>query len=209
MVSGRDKMRTSPKTMLSAVPVAIALALGAAPVRAAEIVSLASACDALLTTPDAVACSGYFAGNLLGGSADQIEGQQAAIAALPGDFTFDGNWPALSNEYKIESLSSGNQLSFGSKMFGNTIIGAHFGNVAGPAGNVSVFWLLDFGNSGADYLTLDNTKGFSNAVLYTTGVPGAVPEPSAWALMIFGFGAVGFAIRRRRAEAKQVRVTYA
>jgi hypothetical protein len=26
----------------------------------------------------------------------------------------------------------------------------------------------------------------------------AVPEPAAWMLMLFGFGAAGFALRRRR-----------
>lgn len=30
------------------------------------------------------------------------------------------------------------------------------------------------------------------------GTSGAVPEPATWALMIFGFGTVGFALRRRR-----------
>lgn len=30
------------------------------------------------------------------------------------------------------------------------------------------------------------------------GIPGAVPEPSTWALMILGFGTVGMALRRRR-----------
>ena len=42
---------------------------------------------------------------------------------------------------------------------------------------------------------------------YTTGgadyrfsavTPGAVPEPGTWAMMLLGFGAAGFAIRRRR-----------
>jgi len=37
------------------------------------------------------------------------------------------------------------------------------------------------------------------------GVPGAVPEPSTWALMILGFGLVGGAMRRPRRE---VRVRY-
>lgn len=30
------------------------------------------------------------------------------------------------------------------------------------------------------------------------GVSGAIPEPATWAMMIFGFGAVGYVIRRRR-----------
>lgn len=32
-----------------------------------------------------------------------------------------------------------------------------------------------------------------------------VPEPAAWAMMLFGFGAVGFAMRRRRNEKVRVR----
>jgi hypothetical protein len=44
----------------------------------------------------------------------------------------------------------------------------------------------------------------------TTSVPG-VPEPATWAMMLFGFGGVGFAMRRRKAsdKAARVRVAYA
>ena len=41
---------------------------------------------------------------------------------------------------------------------------------------------------------------------------GAVPEPATWALMILGFGAIGFAMRRQRSRkpgAASYRVTYA
>ena len=31
----------------------------------------------------------------------------------------------------------------------------------------------------------------------TTAVPGAVPEPTSWALMLMGFGATGYALRRK------------
>lgn len=37
-------------------------------------------------------------------------------------------------------------------------------------------------------------------------ISAAVPEPSTWALMLLGFGAVGYSLRRKRA---QVRITYA
>jgi hypothetical protein len=39
---------------------------------------------------------------------------------------------------------------------------------------------------------------------------GAVPEPSTWAMMLFGFGAVGFAMRRRKDThaTKRLRVSY-
>lgn len=175
---------------------AIALTVAATPAYALTEIS---PCDPALTNPDADDCAGYYSGNLINGSAEDIANQQAAIASLSGSFVWDGNWGAVDPEFKITSLSgpSGNRLNFGTTMYGLTVIGAHFGNVAGPAGNVSVFWQFDFGQAGADYITLDNVQGFSNAVLYTA--PG-IPEPATWAMMLVGFGAVGSMFRRRRAK---------
>ena len=160
-----------------------------------------AACDLSLPTPDAIACAGYYSGNLLNGSAEDIANQQAAIDSLPGDFQFDGDWGALAGN-TILTLTNGNQLNFGETMFGLTIIGAHFGNVAGDAGNVSVFWLFDFGTEGADFVTLDDPTGWSNATLYTTG--SGVPEPATWAMMLFGFGAAGTALRRSRRRTTEI-----
>lgn len=41
-------------------------------------------------------------------------------------------------------------------------------------------------------------------------VTAAVPEPTTWAMMLFGFGAIGFAMRRRKSAEKgqRVRVAY-
>ncbi len=42
------------------------------------------------------------------------------------------------------------------------------------------------------------------------GVSGAVPEPGTWAMMLFGFGAIGFAMRRRReTSGDRIRVRFA
>src|SRR3954447_22332832 len=111
-------------------------------------------CDPALVTPDATACAGYYTGNILNGSSTDILNQQNAIASLPGSFTWDGNWSGLENstspDLVITALSgaNSNQLNFGETLFGEVIIGAHFGNVAGDAGNVSVFWLFDLGTTG-------------------------------------------------------------
>ena len=44
-----------------------------------------------------------------------------------------------------------------------------------------------------------NQIGFDNITLGSaTPGAGAVPEPGTWAMMLIGFGAVGFAMRRRR-----------
>jgi hypothetical protein len=34
-----------------------------------------------------------------------------------------------------------------------------------------------------------------------------VPEPASWAMLLFGFGSIGFALRRRKA-ARRLRIAY-
>ena len=52
----------------------------------------------------------------------------------------------------------------------------------------------------------NNAHDISHLVFFGTQDAGAVPEPATWAFMIFGFGAIGGAMRRRKA---QVKVSYA
>ena len=56
------------------------------------------------------------------------------------------------------------------------------------------------GTTNSDGFSLDNVSFASAAV-------GAVPEPTTWAMMIIGFGAIGGAMRRRRKV--NVKVSYA
>jgi hypothetical protein len=194
-------LRTASVLAFAALALTASPALATTPADGTNI----GGCSTTLTTPDATACAGYFTGNILNGSSTDILNQQNAIASLPGSFTWDGNWTGLENstnpDLVITALTNTNQLNFLTTMFGQTIVGAHFGNIAGDAGNVSVFWLFDFGTTGANYITLDNTQGFSNAALYSSNVPRGVPEPSTWAMMLFGFGAAGAAMRRSRNKA--------
>lgn len=156
-----------------------------------------------LTNPNALDCV-FVSGNVFSNSDAHVIAQQDGVNSLDGPFTFDGNFNALP---KIVSLMNGNQINFGKTLFGQTIIGVHFGNVAvDPTGNISAFWLLDLGAAGANFVSLDNTRGFSNAVLYTT-TPPAVPEPATWLMMIAGFGAIGFGLRQARRT--RVSVSYA
>jgi hypothetical protein len=52
----------------------------------------------------------------------------------------------------------------------------------------------------APVLAGDNNTGIDDITLNAVGAaaPGGVPEPSAWALMLVGFGGLGAALRRRR-----------
>ena len=156
-------------------------------------------CTTAFTNPDALACQGYYSGNLLNGSEEDRGFQADAIFALTGDPTiFDGSLEAWNSAelLKIDAESGALPIDFGIKLFGLNVIGAHFGNGTEiTRNNVSVFWLIDFGTEGG-FLTLANSRGWSNAVLYTP--PGEVPEPATWAMMLLGFGAAGSAMRRNR-----------
>ncbi len=52
--------------------------------------------------------------------------------------------------------------------------------------------------------TVLNSFGFETqpgvAITATRDLPAAVPEPGTWALLILGFGTVGFAMRRRKVQ---------
>uniref|UniRef100_UPI0035C96D58 PEPxxWA-CTERM sorting domain-containing protein n=1 Tax=uncultured Sphingomonas sp. TaxID=158754 RepID=UPI0035C96D58 len=48
--------------------------------------------------------------------------------------------------------------------------------------------------------------GFSSGTLTVTQAVAAVPETSTWAMLLIGFGAVGFALRRRKAERAAVTI---
>ena len=50
----------------------------------------------------------------------------------------------------------------------------------------------------ADNVRFSTTSGVTTFNFETASIAGAVPEPSTWAFMLFGFGAVGFAMRKRK-----------
>lgn len=64
-------------------------------------------------------------------------------------------------------------------------------------------------NVDSTYSVILNSNGNSLTVFARlgAGATGAVPEPATWAMMILGFGLVGFALRRR--EKVATRVSYA
>lgn len=162
---------------------------------------------ALSDIANAEACSGFYAGNLLAGNKGDIAAQVAGLSAI--GFTFDGNWSVVEGT-KINPLGDGFSYDFASLLNGTTYIGIHKGNANGAGGTVA-------GTQGTAFYRINATNldvlkvafaGGSSAVLYSTQSAPAVPEPSTWALLMLGFAAVGFTMRRQKGE-REVRVRYA
>lgn len=181
------------RLLLSTALVTAAMTL-ASPASAA-LVNVGSGCDTTLPDPNATACAGAFAGNLNNNAS--IGDLNAALDQLVGgDFT-DVAWSALDPTKSFFS-ADGEMLNFAATLFGTQIISLHFGDAGSGIGNHTILYQFDFGTTGANSVDL-NQRGWSNAVLIPGGTP-PIPEPGTWAMMLIGFGAIGFAMRRRRAH---------
>lgn len=85
-----------------------------------------------------------------------------------------------------------NQLQIGGTVFGDlyTKLDLTFGGGGLGSGGVLTYV--------ADTDNADATRG--------GGITPGIPEPGTWGMMIIGFGAVGFAMRRRRTAMAQIRI---
>jgi hypothetical protein len=66
-------------------------------------------------------------------------------------------------------------------------------------------YILAFGVTNWSDSAYDSGMAFSGITVAGVPVENAVPEPATWAMMLMGFGVVGFALRRRRGAAPQLR----
>jgi len=186
------------KFPLKSALAAVAL-VTAAPSMAALTLVNGGACAITTPNPDATACAGAYAGNLL--NSNDIGDINLALDALVGGSYPDVAWSALD---PTKAMVSGNgddptgTITFQQALSGNVILGVHFGDAGTGLGDRTIFYLFNLA-PGTTSLAL-NTQGFSDAVVIPTT---AVPEPATWAMMLLGFGAIGFALRRRKARRLQ------
>jgi len=166
-----------------------ALALTAAVPASAALVSVGSGCDATLPDPDAVDCAGAYAGNL-NNESREADLNEALDILVGGDFE-DVDFLAIEGTKDLIS-SSGQTITFDEALLGEVILSIHFGDAGSGLGDHTILYLFNFATETS---SIDlNQNGFSHGVI----IGNPVPEPATWAMMLMGFGAAGYSMRRRR-----------
>ena len=143
-------------------------------------------------------CSGFVLGNIINSNG----ANQAQLTSLLLDvgFVYTGDSDGI-EQFDSNSLRP---VDFARLLTGDTIIGVHYGNGQGSPGRPqgsrgdggdTAFYRFNAGG-GVNVFDLNFNSG-STVTLFQTGIP-AVPEPGTWAMMLIGFGGIGYSMRRRR-----------
>ena len=151
--------------------------------------------------PDAIACSGVWAGN----DSEQMADVLAQAQTDFGSFVVGATWSLAgkSDDADFGPFTGNPDGSTGTLTFDTAMTG--FFAISLKASDAFSLYLFDGGAEGItsiEYSTLgvslnanDMPQGLSHATLLVTN---PVPEPETYALMLAGLGLVGFMARRRR-----------
>ena len=162
-----------------------ALALFAATPSSAELVDGTTDCNDVVTGQGLTNCVGMFETNIFN-SANEADLNEA-LDLLMGDFE-DVVFTGPIDDSKDFFTADGEfGITFDDPLTGAVIIGLKVKNESG-------LFLFNF-TEPTDSLTLD-VSGFSSGVIIPPG--NEVPEPATWAMMLLGFGGIGYSMRRRR-----------
>jgi len=116
------------------------------------------------------------------------------LSAIADIFNVSFLWGSVDTHNLVEFLDTGGNVI--ASFTGSDIFNPANGSQTDPNLNP----VVRFDITGADVSNLKSLrfKSTSNAFETDNFVINAVPEPATWALMLLGFGAIGFGMRRRR-----------
>ena len=135
-------------------------------------------------------CYGRYSGNELNNASNSdINAALTALGYAGPAITYS----AIPAGNILSGLNGNTSVNFPGLLNGTVYFGVHYGNGQGGPGNSTTFYKIFATN--LDIITL-NLGASSTATLFAQ-VANPVPEPATWAMMLAGFGAVGFALRRR------------
>lgn len=120
---------------------------------------------------------------------------------------------SLSGTLTTVGVTPSNDVDFTlARVEGNTLVDFFPLTVTPGGGNPDA---LEFGffvdrpiTAGTYTLRVAGNRPGANGSYSGTLAFSPVPEPGTWAMMLFGFGAVGFGLRRRRKESTRVRFAF-
>lgn len=106
----------------------------------------------------------------------------------------------------LSSSSSGTSFGINGSGFGTPYLFVPDGYSGGPIVDTATWLGQSFSSLGITPGTYVYLLPNDTLTVNIGGALGGVPEPATWAMMLFGFGAVGFAVRRakRRREVPQL-----
>ncbi|WP_176268071.1 FxDxF family PEP-CTERM protein [Qipengyuania atrilutea] len=147
------------------------------------------------------------------GDGGTLTGEFGAVVRASGEsgdftreFTFtlpvDGTTAASISTVRVDAMTD---INFTSVLLNGVAFslspngGVEFGSIEGLATLAGVQTLVVNGFSGGN-------GSFAGTISFVPTA--AVPEPGTWALLMLGFAAVGFSMRRKKPELRETRVRY-
>ena len=178
----------------SHIATAAALSLTALASQAALVSAGTYTCSLTDVTPGATACSGAWAGNDKNQTADVLT-ELGVLSAGTWAYVGSSDTATTFGPFTGNPESNNGTLTLDGPISGTFAIALKGGN------EFSLYVWEDVMDVNAVLFTMGGQSALSHASLYQSDrlVP-AIPEPSTYALMLAGLGAIGLVARRRRAQ---------